>query len=381
MGLTDDIVYKDYTSVTAYLDNCFNFLEQNLVSHYRGCVRQHVGTLSDEFASVDRDTKATFGNSGNWLRVSRDGTWEFGVNDNQPINLASKGIRIATAVIANIDRAEMSEDERSKVLGQAYFYRAWYYFQLLKRYGGLPILDKPINGIEEQDKPRKTYRESNEWMQTDLDNACAMLPDNWDDKNTGRPTKAAAMALKAMTELYAASPLMQNDLTSIEVREYDKELAAQAAKDAFKTLEYLKTNASYRLMSGEEYKNIFYFPSTLATQPEFIWYNRKYINDGGGVNHPKRTIRSFWLPAQSASGDIQNKDGDASSYNAPTQNMVDMFDKKGSDGIYYPISDSRSGYDPVHSPFEDRDPRFYNDIIVPGESFGHLPNGKEYFSP
>ena len=382
LGLTEEVVYKDYTSVTAYLDNCFNYLEQNLLSHYRGCARQHVGTFSDEFASVDRDTKSTFCNTGNWLKTTRDNAWEFGVNDPQPVNLSSKGIRVATAVITNIDKVQsITEDEKNKVLGQAYFYRAWYYFQLIKRYGGMPIFDKPINSVAEEDLPRVTYRESNEWMQTDLDKACEMLPDNWDDKNTGRPTKASALALRAMTELYAASPLMQNDLNSTVVKDYDKELAAKAAKYGWAAIEHLKTNSAYRLMDASEYKNIFYFSSTLASQPEFLWYNRKYINDGGSNNHPKRTIRSFWLPAQAASGDIQNKDGDAASYNAPTQNMVDMFEKKGSDGIYYPITDPRAGYDAVHKPFEDRDPRFYNDIIVPGEQFGHLANGKPYYFP
>ncbi len=382
LGLTEEVVYKDYTSVTAYLDNCFNYLEQNLVSQYRGCNRTHMGTFSDEFASVDRDTKATFCNTGNWLKTTRDNAWEFGSNDPAPANLSSKGIRVATAVISNIDRIQsITEDEKNNVLGQAHFYRAWYYFQLLKRYGGMPIFDKPINSVEEEDMPRVTYRESNEWMQTDLDKACEMLPDTWDDKNTGRPTKASAMALRAMTELYAASPLMQNDLNSTVVKEYDKELAAKAAKYGWATLEHLKNNPAYRMMDASEYKNIFYFSSTLASQPEFIWYNRKYINDGGSTNHPKRTIRSFWLPSEAASGNIQNKDGDAASYNAPTQNIVEMFEKKGSDGVYYPISDPRAGYDAVHKPFEDRDPRFYNNIIVPGEQFGTRANGKPYYFP
>lgn len=382
MGLTDEQVYKDYTSIRAYLDNCYTFLEQNLLSHYRGAQRTHVGTLSDEFASIDRDTRAILANSGNWLRVTRSEDWEFGVNGQQPISLSAKGIRVASAVIANIDRVEgLTAAQRDEILGQAHFYRAWYYFQLLKRYGGMPILDKAFEGVGDQNKPRVTYQESHEWMLEDLNAACEMLPANWDDKNTGRPTKAAALALRAMTQLYAASPLMQNGLEETRVMGYNMESAKQAAKYAWETLEHLDANPSYRLMTAEEYKYIFYFPREQATQPEYIWYNREYINDGGGSFHPKRTIRSFWLPSQAASGDIQNKDGDASSYNAPTQNMVDLFDKKGADGIYYPISDPRAGYDPEKAPFEDRDPRFYNNIIVPGEAFGKLANGNTYYFP
>lgn len=382
MGLTDVQVYKDYTSVTAYLDNCFTYLEQNLLSHYRNCQRTHMGTLSDEFASVDRDTRATFGNSGNWLKVTRDTEWEFGVNGAQPIRLSAQGIRVASAVIDNMDRVEgLSANQKNEILGQAHFYRAWYYFQLLKRYGGMPILDAAFEGIGDQNKPRVTYQESHAWMLEDLNAACDMLPTNWDDKNTGRPSKAAALALRAMTQLYAASPLMQNGLEETHVMDYNKESAKQAAKYGWAALEHIGSNSSYRMMTADEYNTIFYLPREQASQPEYIWYNREYINDGGATNHPKRTIRSFWLPSQSASGDIQNKDGDASSYNAPTQNMVDMFDKKGADGIYYPISDPRAGYDAEKTPFLDRDPRFYNNIIVPGEAFGKLANDDTYYFP
>jgi len=53
----------------------------------------------------------------------------------------------------------------------------------------------------------------------------------------------------------------------------------------------------------------------------------------------------------------------------PTQNMVDLFEKKGSDGNYYPITDPRSGYN-FQDPYKDRDPRFDNNIIVAGQAWG-----------
>ena len=59
-------------------------------------------------------------------------------------------------------------------------------------------------------------------------------------------------------------------------------------------------------------------------------------------------------------------------YNAPSQNMVDMFERKGEDGFYYPIDDPRSGYEAVKysDPYSKRDPRLSNNIIVPGEAWG-----------
>lgn len=54
----------------------------------------------------------------------------------------------------------------------------------------------------------------------------------------------------------------------------------------------------------------------------------------------------------------------------PTLNAVNMYERKGADGIYYPINDTRSGYkfDPEHA-FIDRDPRFYNNILIPGDTW------------
>lgn len=66
-------------------------------------------------------------------------------------------------------------------------------------------------------------------MQTDLDKAIEYLPISWPDEEHGRPDRVSAMALKAMTQLYAASPLMQNDLNSIENKGYGKDMAAEAA--------------------------------------------------------------------------------------------------------------------------------------------------------
>ena len=69
-----------------------------------------------------------------------------------------------------------------------------------------------------------------------------MLPDVWDDNNTGRPNKVAAMAFKSMSQLYDASPLMQNDLSSVQIKGYDKERLKVAAQSATAVLDYIKTH-------------------------------------------------------------------------------------------------------------------------------------------
>lgn len=172
-------------------------------------------------------------------------------------------------------------------------------------------------------------------MVTDLDKAIDMLPEEWDEKNTGRPTMLAAMAVKSMAQLYDASPLMQNDLNTIEVKDYDANRAKLAAQSAYKVIEYIENNSQtqYKLMGYDEqdldkkkqiYKNIFYWPAPPYTQPEYIWYNR--IQDGQSTFNYDRYLRSFWMPYELTGGNVGN---DQIVYNAPTQNMVEMFEKKG----------------------------------------------------
>lgn len=164
---------------------------------------------------------------------------EIGNGNLTPIGRAYPALRIVNRVIENIDKVPLTEEQRNEILGQAYFYRAWFYFQVIKRYGGMPIIDRVFAGGDD-DLPRVTYHESSEWMVSDIDKAIAMLPDTWEAMHYGRPTKLAALAFKEMALLYDASPLMQNDLDAVVVKEYDKERAKKAAQAAWAAISYMK---------------------------------------------------------------------------------------------------------------------------------------------
>lgn len=376
MGLTNEDVYRNYESIRGYMDYSYTYLDN--IYKFDGCKngRTHIGAISDEFASLLNYAESITVNNGNWLSQSIK-SFEIGVGSEKggtSIWKAYQGIRIVNNVINNIDLVPaLTVEQKNQLLGQSYFLRAWFYFQLIKRYGGMPKLDKLFVGDGSEDLPRMTYHESTDWMVSDLEQAIEMLPDEWDDNNTGRPTKLAAMAVKSMAQLYDASPLMQNDLTKIEVKDYDKDRAKIAAQSAYKVIEYIENSSQtqYKLM-GEDavdsntkqdiYKHIFYWKPGAYTQPEYIWYNRSQ-DDEDSYNY-SRYIRSFWLPGELAKGD----GNDAVSYNAPTQNMVDLFEKK-NNGVYYPISDPNAEYN-SSDPFTDRDPRFYNNILCPGDEWG-----------
>lgn len=377
MGLSEEDIYKDQASIRGFMDRAYLFLDNfhSYNSYKNG--RTHIGAISDEFASLYNSAEAKIVNSGNWLsKESSD--FEIGVNSGNggtSIWKAYKGIRIVNRVIRDIDLVPgISEEQKSKLLGQSHFLRAWFYFQLIKRYGGMPIFDNLFEGDGDEDLPRKTYHESHDWMITDINKAIEMLPDTWDDKNTGRPNKVAAMAFKSMAQLYDASPLMQNDLNSIQIKEYDKERAKLAARSAQEVLDYIAGHPKNenRLMTKSEYANIFYWTCPPYMQPEYLWYNRMQ-EDQTGYNY-KRYIRAFWLPSEYASGTAN----DAVAYNAPTQNMVDLYEKQGDDGLYYPINHPKSNYDDQH-PYQNRDPRFYNNILYFGQKWGEDASGRAQY--
>ncbi|MBP6755015.1 MAG: RagB/SusD family nutrient uptake outer membrane protein [Bacteroidia bacterium] len=377
-GLTEDDVFSSYESTRGYLDNCYEVL--NDIHHWRsqGFDRTSVNCLSDEAGCSFNGSAAKILNTGAWTNRSTApelgwaGTPSF---DTGPaITNALFAIRVANKVIDRLtgDKSPILTDaQKNELLGQAYFYRAWYYFQVIQRWGGMPLLDKAFATDDNLDLTRLTYSESTEWLLTDLDKAIGMLPDKWDDNQFGKPTKGAAMSVKSMAALYAASPLMQNDTNSIQYLNYSQSWSEKAAEYANNVIKYINSGsggAGFRLMTATEYKNIFYTEGVNAS-PESLWFR---LNAGKRTDQ-RRGLRCNYIPQRFSGGTAQ----DAAAFSNPTQNIVDMFEViKG--GEAYSIEDSRSGYDP-QKPFLNRDPRLYNNVILPGEEWGVDLSGKKLY--
>ena len=381
-GLSEEDVFSSYESVRGYLDNCYDVLLD--IHHFRGSQdlsRSSINCLSDEAGSPNTFGKITrVINAGTWLgqnQFSEIGWTESRTNRFEFGSILSKSlfaIRVANKVIANLTSEtipSMTETQKNQLLGQAYFFRAWYYFQIIQRAGGMPLLDKAYAPDDNLDLERLTYAESSEWLITDLDKAIGLLPDTWGSIEFGRATKGAAMAVKSMAALYAASPLMQNDLNSIQYLDYSQQWSERAAEYSNNVIKYINAGsggAGFRLMDGSEYENIFYTEQGINASPESIWFRLD-----AGTRDQYRGLRVNYIPQYLSGG----TGADASCFSNPTQNIVDMFEiRNGSNA--YAIDDPRSGYDP-QNPFVNRDPRFYNNIIVPGEEWGVQGSGNKIY--
>jgi starch-binding outer membrane protein, SusD/RagB family len=255
---------------------------------------------------------------------------------------------------------------REKMLGEVYFLRAFYYNEMLKRFGGMPILTETDLFIPGDDlmRPRNSYRELFAFIMKDLDQAIAWLPATLNTNEYGRATKGAAMALKARALLYAASPLFSTKTglwgmggTVDDWMDKDGKSWWQKAADAAMAVINLKDdtgNAVYELHQtgaankADDYEKLF-FKRREHGNKEVIFHKHE-----GPVGFGSNEI-NVWMP----SGDF----GGAGAVQ-PTNNFVKLFEM--SNGRY--IDEPGSGYNPAN-PYQNRDPRFYKTIIYQGSSW------------
>ena len=108
------------------------------------------------------------------------------------------------------EKGTISESVYNTYLGEAIFVRAYYYFGMVKRYGGVPIVTEPLDDKYDGDKneglyiPRSTEKETWDFVLSELDHAIALLPETRSDGEY-RADKWAALGLQSRVALYAAS--------------------------------------------------------------------------------------------------------------------------------------------------------------------------------
>jgi hypothetical protein len=132
----------------------------------------------------------------------------FGSDNGSGYGWHYKGIRQANLVLKNINKvADADENWKTDVKGQALFCRAMQHFEAFRYYGGIPIVNKPLDGTAKIEVPRSSVQSVVDSVVKWCDQAASMLPATRSSADFGRVTKLAAMALKARVLLYAASPL------------------------------------------------------------------------------------------------------------------------------------------------------------------------------
>lgn len=113
------------------------------------------------------------------------------------------GILRANVAMEQVPTIDMDESLKRRIVGEAKFLRALYYFNLVNSFGGVPLVTEVLS-LDELIQPRASALEVWNQIVTDLDSAQAVLPDVYDDEDLGRATKGAALGLLAKSHVFLA---------------------------------------------------------------------------------------------------------------------------------------------------------------------------------
>lgn len=120
-----------------------------------------------------------------------------------------QGISRANLALEQIEMMETSEDDltpelKNRLLAEAHFLRAYYYFRLVRLYGGVPVVTTPVYSSNQWIQPRASVEEVYELILSDLKFAEQHLPlkSGYASEDLGRATKGAAQAMLLKVSLY-----------------------------------------------------------------------------------------------------------------------------------------------------------------------------------
>lgn len=194
-SISSALTWTDGSLSEAFVTNIYRGLGNG------GWYEQQLASLSDETVFVHPGRNINTVNEGT-LNPSnpgwQDGTYEWGnmYNYIRPCNVALENLRTAT-----FDNKDLND----RLQGEAHFLRAYYYQQLLRYYGAIPIVDHSYGLNEDYSIARNTYEECVNFIVKDCDSAALLLAGK--SLASGRATELAALALKSRVLLYAASDL------------------------------------------------------------------------------------------------------------------------------------------------------------------------------
>ena len=244
-------------------------------------------------------------------------------------------IRRINILLADIDHGTIDTVTIRRMKGEAYFFRAWRYWEMVKRYGGVPLVLVPQNLTDSLLAPRNSTSQCMAQILSDLAQAIALLPSlSVGAGNDGHVHRGAALALKGRVLLYYASPQFNrtNDLTRWQ-QAYD---ANRAARDSL---------AAHGFGLYPSFEKLWF----TDMNPEAVFVRR--------YSYPVST--NNWQAATRPLDESQNATG----ANRPTWEMVQAFPMQNG----RPITDNTStpAYDSVYF-WKNRDPRFYATIAYNG---------------
>lgn len=302
------------------------------------------------------------------------------------LNRVWEAVRYGWLLIGNIDSVEgMDSSEKESIKAQSKCIIASRYFDTFRHYGGIPIIRDAFSGTDANyDMPRGSVEECVNFMITLLDEAAQVLP--WTVENpiteTGRWTKAAAMALKCKILLFSASPLFNSaepyypgeiNNPAIWHGGYKPELWNQCLTACEEFFRELSSRGGYSLVQAvgtrpQDYRLAYRKGYAELSSPEVLLSIRHFTTDA--FNSSMYNWHS-WADPLDRNG---NRSGIRRGY-SPTQEYVEMFGWADGTPFNWEETEKAGKLDEMFTTgtVKDgnlnltRDPRLYEEAIVNGQ--------------
>jgi hypothetical protein len=348
--IPNESVWEDPSLMEGYLSDVYNSVAVGF-----GDPMQTAGQVDEAMnthnygADVITQSNMTPSNRGIWSRgwsdqINKRGFfWETAYSSIRNINIFLKNVEGSEAI---------SSDLKEALLGEAYFLRAYFYHNLMKKFGGVPLIDQvfELSGdLEQYQVPRNTFKETINFIVADLDRAAQRL--SLDGRQKGAATKGAALGLKSRVLLFAASDLYAASKSPFDMKEVkytggSQQDRWQKAKEAAQAVIDLGQYSLEQTSSAREYHELF----TKGNESGTVW--ARYFSSEAGWSHNI----SLWVSPNgynSWSGDT------------PTQQHVNAYEMADGSQFKWEGADPRSASEPVDAknPYDNRDPRFEANIL------------------
>jgi hypothetical protein len=340
--LTSEQIFSSDDAVNAYLASLYNYMQKE---DFAFAPASFLSNTTDEAINCFTDQGSGIGDGTN------DGWWQYNY------------VRYVNDLIAKVPKSKLSDVSKSTVLGEAYFIRAYYYFTMVKRYGGIPIVKKVLTytgtNLAELQVTRNNEKEVYDFIASDLDSAVLLLPKT---NIIGHATKGAALAYKSRAMLYAGSIAKYGSVQLggvLGIPTADANTYWQAAYDAANAVIALNQYSLYNKSTDKvaNFQGLFLDAGTSNTEQIFSEY---YL-----YGYKTHTWDCMVIPFG-----IRGPNGFSARIN-PTLDIVEQYEYiDGSPGTLN-IGTPASPVFYTNAPdlFANKDPRLLASVIVPFSSF------------
>ncbi|MEM9846907.1 MAG: RagB/SusD family nutrient uptake outer membrane protein [Bacteroidota bacterium] len=370
--ISSDATWSDEALAEAFVFGVYSYLG------YGGFEEQGLSSFTDE---------AMFTHAGRPIPPLNEGT-------ESPTNLAYMSptynwddmylaIRQANIALTELANSPISQAAKDRLTGEAHFLRAYYYQQLLRFYGGVPIIDQPYGLGEDYEVARSSYSDVVDFIISDLDAAAGLLDGK--PETAGRASRLAALVLKARVLVYAASDL--HEASKVPNAEMGGELFAYSGGQSGRW-QAAKTAAKAALDAGVGYK--LDLSSPVSAEEGKQNYVSLAMGGGSAMGDAAATVElilqrtatvdyteeSRW-PLGGLHHGINNGPNGYNNWggNTPIQQLVDDYEMM--DGSSFDWSNE----DHAEAPYDNRDPRFYATILYDGADWKPRPAAVSAIDP